>query len=235
MSTPSIKTFTDHQCQLCRHFRPTSDTLGECRGGFPTALADRPRGVWPVVANTDDCGRFLPITGKRGVEPKVSDRTVFEMLWERVEPKVNPDGSMLLPMARRRSLLIADLKQMGMTETPALRKILRMVREGKIKQGDNPWPTPGDEKGIYVWVDPKCNGKMGETALLDEIRVIAPDASKARSLRGLHRELVKAGMSISLTTLSRRLTTLQEEGTVVQTEAGYYAPPEAGQEEGVEL
>ena len=180
-----------------------------------------------MVGIADYCGRFWVATGKRGAAPAVSDAQVIEMVWDKAKPMVGPNGQLCAPEATKRSWLIAQLRELGMTDTPALRKIQRLVRDGVFRQGPNPWPQPNDPPGIYIWMEREYKGHQDEE-FLEQVRALAPDEPSAKSMRAIWRSLTSS-RPVSLATVSRRLNALAAAGRVVVCPEGYYAPmPESG-------
>ncbi len=185
----------------------------------------------------DWCARFRPAVGSVGQKPKVSDEALIKLVAGHQEPFQSPARDRPIRVAKKRADLVTDLIEMGMSRTPALKRIEGMVRRGMFKQGDCPWPENYNyaPAGIHIWIPDGGAGTAGEPdneRLLEKIT----EATLAGPLplRGICRLLG----SISLTTLHRRVAELVAAGRIVRTGAGYHVqsgpPPEGGAQAGVQ-
>lgn len=223
-------------CEECRYFVATTTPIGnafqpvgQCRRHPPMpdfrSEADG-TSMWPQVAGSDWCGQFMSTLKKFGPKKKVPDSAIIESVWDRQKPLLGPDGTPLRKEATLRSTLVRELRDRGLTETPALKRIQKLVQQGVLLQGDNPWRQEGDSPGIYVWLNERHNAAQVSRVFLEELRLIVPSAKKALSMRAIHRELAKT-KAVSLGTVSKRMGALVAAGLVLETPDGYYVSPVA--------
>lgn len=215
-------------CAACGHW-----VESECRAQPPIS-SEGGRGVWPVTAATDWCGRFAPRERKRGHAAKITDQQVIDAV-KVYDTTTGPDGKAVDRMAVKRSDLIFFLMELGITQTPALRRIEKLVRYGILESGNNPWPRTYPTPGIYVWLaavpaEVVPSGKPAQApaaAKAEFIRLVRQMASTpetAMSLRSIVREIDHT-LPISVATASRWMTALIADGLAAKNEAGYYAAP----------
>lgn len=231
METPNpIQT---RACENCRHWVSGDGKIGGCRAFPPQLVAGSERGAWPVTGAAEWCSKFNPAVGSVGSVSKVSDEFIIGIVRynSTTQKGAGVNGADLLPVATRRSDLVADIMEMGLSRTPALKRIEKLVRNGTFQQGESPWPRKGAAPGIHVWMDldenaPKADEKPktdDEGQFLALVRSVAFSAETAMSLRAIHRE-VEPHCAMSIATASRRMTPLVASGLVVKCDAGYYAP-----------
>jgi hypothetical protein len=213
-------------CVHCRHWLAD---VGQCRALPPTA--DAAGTHWPVTAPNDWCGKFNPESGGTRPPPKISDDTLVTMVAENEGTITMPDGRKVGAHATKRTELLKDMIELGMSRTPALKRIETLVARGKLEMGTTPpWTWANMEPGIYVWTAQGKKAAMPESAeepegiqLLALVRSLASSPETAMSLRALHREIQQA-LPMSLATASRKMAPLVEAGDVVKCATGYYAP-----------
>lgn len=219
---------TTRSCSNCRAF-----SHGRCHSGPPIILSGGGTGH-PEVAPTDWCLKFAPTALAQGHQTKVTDERVMNIVRQYTDPSFDPEGKPVPPMAWKRSDLVGELIDAGLTRTPALKRIDKLVRHGLLNQGDNPWPRPYPTPGIYIWptgeiamVKPDHPAKVQSTDRIEEflghIRRMAAIEDCALSLREITRE-IEITMDISLATASRWMNRLIAEGRAHKCEGGYYAP-----------
>jgi hypothetical protein len=216
---------TSRACSSCRHWLPAS---GECRASFPQVVGDATR--WPVTKPDDFCGRFNPAVGNAGTAPKVSDEALIKMVRDWCEPFTTQDGESVRNWAMKRTILVNSLMEMGMSRTPALKRIETMVRRGIFRSGDYPFPErcKAPQPGLHIWIDEsqpeeKSEEKPDVDNFLPIVRSIAFNEENAMSMRAIHREIEKV-TPMSIATVSRKMAPLVGSGEIVKCEAGYYAP-----------
>lgn len=182
-------------------------------------------GVWPETLATDWCYRFKPKVRAEGYDRKFTDDQVIECVKQYDREILLPNGTTLPRSAIRRTQLIAALKiEFGVTYTPALRRIEKLVRRGTLVQGDNPWPKEGEAAGLYVWMgDAKIEPKADTSQqLIELLRQVAPSEDAALSVRGVTKAVAPV-LQLSSTAIHRRLLALVATGQAIKCEGGYYA------------
>lgn len=200
-------------CSECRNWIASR---GECRGRTPSPASDG-SAVWPITAADDWCGDFAGEAGHGRPALRVSDDEIVEMVAEMQKP-MEVSGQVVAGRAYRRAALIAALMDRKMARTPAVKRIEKLVRQGRLSLGPNPWHVDGDEPGMYLWVAEKPETKVGVEAVMSAAFC---GEHRAGSIREIHAEALKAG-SISLTTLYRRVLELEKSGRVGRSGTGFY-------------
>jgi len=203
---------TSKSCPKCRHF-----SEGFCHLNPPPHAA---------VSAEDWCGKFSLMGLTRGSPSKISDETVIAKVVENWTPLVAHDGKMLPPVATRRTDLISDLMELGVSQTPILKRITKLVAQGRLMMGNDP---DGKRDGIFVWPAEEASGEeekragrpvvLGRDELCGMIAELAPGREAAVSLRAVHRAI---GGRVSLGALHGAVKELVAAGRVVQDDAGVY-------------
>lgn len=209
---------TPKSCPKCRHF-----FAGNCRLNPPPYIA---------VSEDDWCGRFALVGAARGTPSKITDETVIGYVKASWMDTVHPEsGRIALGSACRRASLIRELMEHGVSYTPALKRIEKLVSLGRLMSGNDP---AGKQDGICVWPaeedveikEPQRAGRpvaIGQDALAGMISELAPSKESAVSLRAVHRALEGR---ISLGALHAAVKELAASGRVVQDAAGVYSAME---------
>lgn len=195
-------------CQNCRHRHAETST---CRINPPTVLQNTPAGfaAFPMVRPDWGCGRWRSTEFERGTPPKLSDEEIRAHVAKFTCPT---DGTP--PYALKRSELVSDLKGMGMTTTPAIRRIGTLVKRGILQMGPNPFPRPYPTPGVYYWVaDENTPAAPKEVEVIDVLR----EMKRPMGVRELHRSCVTK-VNVSLATLQRRLEALETAGDAARDE-----------------
>jgi hypothetical protein len=228
-------------CKKCRHWVPKENANGECRAGWPSASPNTSvnegtvNRIWPTTKPEDFCSKFNPAVGRCSFTTKVSDEAIIQRVREMCTPRPGemPDGSDTPACAYKRSHLVDEIVGMGISRTPALKRIEKLVRNGTFQQGDNPWPRKYPTPGIHIWIDVAAeNAAKGatkepsraenEAQFLSLIQGIAFNEETAKSLREIQREL-EPQLHVSHVTIARRIGPLVAAGEVVRCPKGYYA------------
>lgn len=200
-------------CQNCRHRHAPTST---CRINPPTVIqADPASSAFPVVEPAWGCGRWRSTEFERGTPPKLSDEEIRDHVAKFTCPT---DGTP--PYALKRSELVNDLKEKGMTATPAIRRIATLVKRGVLQMGPNPFPRPYPTPGVYYWVaDEKTPAAPKPVEVIDALRKM----EKPMGVRELYRAIVQ-DVNVSLATLQRRLEALEMAGKAARdAESRWYA------------
>ncbi len=202
-------------CPKCRHFY-----AGHCRLNPPPYVA---------VSESDWCGRFALVGVARGTPSKISDEMVLAIVEENWKIVPRPDGNGFLPsIATRRVNLVSQLMDYGVSQTPILKRIDKLVAQGRLRMGSDPH---GKQDGICVWppekkaeetANPGRPVAMSRDELCGMIAELAPSQESAVSLRAVHRGI---GERISIGALHAAVKELVAAGRVIQDEAGVYAAP----------
>ena len=203
-------------CHQCRHF-----SEGFCHLNPPP---------YAVVGSEDWCGKFSLVGEARGSVSKITDQQVLNYVESAWRPSRHPiDGREVPGEAYQRSMLIRDLMEHGVSHTPALKRIEKLVSRGLLMSGNDPH---GKLSGICVWpVDknepdqPKRSGRpvaIGQDELHAMVGELAPSRESAVSLRAIHRAI---GGRISLGALHGAVKALSEAGRIIQDDAGVYIAP----------
>ncbi len=216
----------DKNCSSCRNW-----ISGVCREG-PPSVGPSGLGVWPKTEATDWCYRFRPTVRARGQPAKFTDDQVIEAV-KVYDTVVDHEGKPTARMAVKRTDLIYTLvSECGVTETPALRRIQKLVQNGRLRMGDNPWPLKDTPPGIYVWLGEEMKAeaagpdpdKKPAQDFLALARMVAPGPEDATSLRSIVRQ-IEHTLPMSVATASRKMARLVMDGTMIKSDAGYYAAP----------
>lgn len=189
-------------CANCRFRHAETST---CRINPPTVLQGNPTGLaaFPTIRSEWGCGRWRSTEFERGTPPKLSDEEIRAHVAKFTCP---PDGGPRY--ALKRSELVNDLKAMGMTATPAIRRIGTLVKRGVLQMGPNPFPRPYPTPGVYYWVaDENTPPPVKEVEVIDVLRQM----DRPMGVRELHRACVHK-VNVSLATLQRRLEALERSG-----------------------
>ncbi len=220
----------EHCCKNCRNWQDKDSVTGECHGSFPQT--DGPGqsalGYWPRTLADWSCEKFR--SNVVSVRSKMSDHDILEIVRQSTCAPQLIEGQTfdLAQTAMRRSALAGDLMSSGITATPALKRILRLIRDGKLLAGENPLKKPGDKPGTFVWLpgSQPTQEDLAEKQELDflaMVRTICAGESQVQSLRSIHRalEMIKP---ISIATVSRKVAALVEAGKMKRNSYGYYVP-----------
>lgn len=211
---------TTRNCSSCSNW---VDSF--CRASGPTPLPDG-SSVWPRTLPTDWCFRFKFAVKKVGYDRKFTDEQVVEMVRVYDSPMIKDDGEELPPQAVKRTDLVWTIKNdFGVSSTPALARIEKLVRRGILKMGPNPYPTENPAPGIYVWLGDSTpttsEPRKPKAEFLDLLRGIAPDSSSPLSVRAI-RDQINPILPLSSTSVHRKLQTLVSAGHVIFGPEGYY-------------
>lgn len=203
-------------CQNCIYLHGPTST---CRANPPTiiqhALHAPPHAAtsaFPVVEPDWGCGRWRSTVAAKGTQPKLSDEEIRSILAKLSEPAPNTP-----PMALKRSEMIRELIDRGMTYTPAVKRLGTLVKRGVIQMGPNPWPRAYPTPGVYYWVPPEEAG-IGVLEALRRETELGNDIG----VRELHRRHGDA-LAVSLATLQRRLEELLAEGKAFRNKDGQWS------------
>lgn len=199
-------------CPSCRNFNS-----GHCRLNPPP---------YPPVSEADWCSRFSIAGVARGAPSKISDEMIMKVVEDNWTEVVLEGGKVLPPVATRRGDLVSDMMEHGVSQTPVLKRIERLVAQGRLMTGDDPmgkkpgicvWPAPAEREEVQR---PGRPAAIGQDELQGIISELAPERESAVSLRAVHRAL---GGRISLGALHAAVKELVAAGRVLQDEKGIYS------------
>lgn len=202
----------NRRCSACRHW-----INSQCRRTQPTANAEG-KAQWPITAADDWCGSFTPSVQAVGHQPKVSDEYILKALGECTTDPIPGTP----PSAVLRSMFVNQLIEAGMTRTPALKRLTKLIRLGLVGEGPNPFYP--EAKGIHLWkiqAPEAAQPEDRQAKFLTHLRVVAP-FGQPQSMRQLVRT---CGLGISVPTGARWLNRLIADGLAINTGSGYSSAP----------
>ncbi len=190
-------------CSTCRHW-----IASQCKA-HPPISSSNGHGVWPTTAPTDSCARHQYISIRPpGKWRKVTDEQILEII---------------RPAPIARADLLIEIQEYGVTKTPAVKRVAKLLRQGRIQQGPHP---DRSVDGLYITVTSQAPAKADKPdQFLSLLREVAPDEPSATSIRQFLRQ-VEHTLPMSVATTHRKLNQLVGAGLAARNDRGYYALPE---------
>lgn len=168
-----------------------------------------------------------------GTVRKVSDEQIVAIIAE-ASSDHRSNGEPKRRVAMQKSVLIGHVQDLGITYTPALRRVDKLIRQGVFKFGSYPFPAPDTwapeltAGHHWIWIGDVEAAKEAvapattiDTRFCEAARIVAPAGSPV-SLRKIWRT-VSPRMPMSLPTASRKMAQLVSTGRFVRTLQGFEA------------